>query len=85
MVVVNPRFSPTHTRGARTVSPTIEGRRSDALRLMLAGGVLALVGALATAWVIKRPQLQAAFTIGWTVIVIGCGLFVRGLWQFIRD
>lgn len=85
MVMVHPRFSPTHSRGARTVSPTLEGRRHDALRMMSIGGAVCFAGSLTTFWVIKHPAAVATFVIGWTAIALGGAAFFRGLWLFIRD
>jgi hypothetical protein len=85
MATVSRKFSPTHTRGARTVSPTIEGRRADALRLMSIGGVVCSAGAIATFWVIKHPSVELLFVAGWLAIAFGGLAFFRGLWMFVRD
>lgn len=85
MVLSTPRYSPTHSRGARTVSPTLEGRRHDALRTMSIGGVVCMLGSLATFWVIKHPAAAPLFVVGWLAITLGGLAFFRGLWLFIRD
>lgn len=85
MASASTRYSPTHSRGARTASPTIEGRRSDALRLMLAGGVTCALGAFAISWVIRFPHLVLLAWLGGAAVVLACTLFVWGLWLFIRD
>ena len=83
--MVSIRHSPTHSRGARTISPTLEGRRADALRLMLAGGVLCALGAFTVSWVIRFPQLTLLALLGSLAVAVACMLFVWGLWLFIRD
>ena len=85
MVFVSRRLSPAHARGARTDSPTLEARRSDGVRWMVAAAALSTLGATATALAIRNPGWQPVFIGGWVVLLLGVILFVRGFWQFVRS
>ena len=85
MVMPGRRWSPAHVRGARTDSPTLEARRAESVRWMIAAAALSMVGAMATALVIRQPHLEGVFVAGWVMLVIGVLLFVRGFWQFVRS